>query len=511
MPASLQTLPVELVESIVCLCDVKDIGSLRHASRTLRSKASTGHYQKFFMMKRVDLELKDLVELEGATRHGGLPSCIQHLTITGIVYNTSMLEEMVRRTSTAKFERIRRVYPNKKGSSRYGEYGDSYDFAKANQRLSDLRMRQQAQFRDVMSAFMVGTLVAVFRNLRQHGRNGGLRSLKLDMAVYRDLTERAQTETGPEGGDWEQIWAMATTTLSVTLASLVKSGITVESLDFFSTINRCSVAANDLTACLQNQEASGLTKAFSNLRSLSLSLSHRIIDGTVYDIMSQERDELQQHTYPSNIQPLPPHVITSMAYDKNNFTGVATLLSHAPQLEVLSLHWHTLGQSCTRQLDLDMRDEALLQHIVYAGGAPRLRNLSLRGPKLTSAAILELLRHCPQLQSLEMVYVQLKHGTFATIFASLSTHAPKLTHIHLDELRDPGSTFILFDEVGAEPMDAYGVPRPRGPNALFRSGSEAVARPIKYHYSWQAQQSLQGCQHWLQRQREYGPPQGASW
>ncbi|KAI1307516.1 hypothetical protein F5Y03DRAFT_405585 [Xylaria venustula] len=86
MTASLEGLPVELIEKIVeYLIDdpVHDVGSLRLTSRNIESKASYGCFTEHFDEKGLNLNIKDLEDLVYLTRRSSLVCRLQHCYFKG--------------------------------------------------------------------------------------------------------------------------------------------------------------------------------------------------------------------------------------------------------------------------------------------------------------------------------------------------------------------------------------------------------------------------------------------
>ncbi|TRX91474.1 hypothetical protein FHL15_007698 [Xylaria flabelliformis] len=97
MKRSLEVLPVELVDQIVTLLELRDIRSLRLTSRTLESKIS---HAKLFAHKHVELDEESLRSMVYMTSPGRAGSLLQHCTIVGNarsdISNTPDSDEHVR-------------------------------------------------------------------------------------------------------------------------------------------------------------------------------------------------------------------------------------------------------------------------------------------------------------------------------------------------------------------------------------------------------------------------------
>jgi len=89
MPATIESLPIELLAHVATYLDFQPVGSLRLASRTLLSKLSPVHLPQFFAYKNVKLDHGSLHELIYMTCPGRAGCVLQHCFITGVLSNDS--------------------------------------------------------------------------------------------------------------------------------------------------------------------------------------------------------------------------------------------------------------------------------------------------------------------------------------------------------------------------------------------------------------------------------------
>ncbi|KAI4730056.1 hypothetical protein E4T49_02028 [Aureobasidium sp. EXF-10728] len=82
--ARLFDLPSEIVESIVCLLDLRDICSLRLASRTIEAASSQAYFRTFFLSKTIKLETKAVARFAAITEHSRFAVLLQDLCVNGI-------------------------------------------------------------------------------------------------------------------------------------------------------------------------------------------------------------------------------------------------------------------------------------------------------------------------------------------------------------------------------------------------------------------------------------------
>ncbi|KAI1639380.1 hypothetical protein F4809DRAFT_638639 [Biscogniauxia mediterranea] len=195
MKASLETLPIELVECIVTLLDLRDIASLRLTSCSIESKASQGHFAALFHRREFALNRSTLQKMVQMTSQGRPGCLLQHCTISGVV-----------------------------GTD--GTAGSEFD--------EHVRLLTEA-----------------FRNLKQLSPRGGLASLRLDVDVRgrnpRDVFWIRDFRL------WTDICTMALHTFNLTMKALNESQLPVGELNLFiGTLPRtgCRLAYDALLSLL---------------------------------------------------------------------------------------------------------------------------------------------------------------------------------------------------------------------------------------------------------------------
>ncbi|CAD0084392.1 unnamed protein product [Aureobasidium vineae] len=82
--ARFSDLPSEIVESIVCLLDLRDICSLRLASRATEAASSQAYFQRFFPSKEVELETEAVARFAAITEYSRFAVLLQYLRINGV-------------------------------------------------------------------------------------------------------------------------------------------------------------------------------------------------------------------------------------------------------------------------------------------------------------------------------------------------------------------------------------------------------------------------------------------
>jgi hypothetical protein len=118
--------------------------------------------------------------------------------------------------------------------------------------------------------------------------------------------------------NWRSVWQTAFQTLELSSQALADGGVSVQKLDIFGSINRCSLACNMTAPVLERVD---LSKTLMNLKHLSLSLSHHMVEEV------DSNDETAE---------------VSLAAGKGYVDDIKQLLELCPHHESLELHWYKL-------------------------------------------------------------------------------------------------------------------------------------------------------------------------
>ncbi|KAI0483745.1 hypothetical protein F4859DRAFT_529048 [Xylaria cf. heliscus] len=110
MPATIESLPVELVVHIATYLDFQPVCSLRLASRTLAGKLALAHLPRFFAYKNVKLDHRSLNDFAYMTCPGRAGCGLRHCTITGAVADEPGAPDLTRLLTEA-FVNLRRNSP----------------------------------------------------------------------------------------------------------------------------------------------------------------------------------------------------------------------------------------------------------------------------------------------------------------------------------------------------------------------------------------------------------------
>jgi hypothetical protein len=261
MSPSLEDCPNEVIESIVVLLGLSDICSLRQSSRALPSKTTQNHFKSYFLSKHVDITGSALRAFVDVTQPGWLGCLIQNLVLVGVVNNTKALEYIVGEEPESDLKEE--------------NCGNGKKLAKAKQDLEIFRQRQTDYEKLHESGTDVSLLSKAFSNIAANSRAGRLLSLSLEVVVYRKDAEKRLSPL--VSGCWRFIWECAADTFHIALCSLAASNMSIERLNIFNDrqLQRCSLACDELGSVDFKQK--GLTISLASMKSLSVSISDRVI------------------------------------------------------------------------------------------------------------------------------------------------------------------------------------------------------------------------------------------
>lgn len=412
-------LPVEIVDAVTVFLELRDICNLRLVSQTITAKSSRGTFKKYFANKTVNwestTELQSFVQMTQPQRMGCF---LKSLTIRGTAPTPSR------------------------------------EFAEES-----------------------ALLTAALRNLRHNSMYGGLQSLVL--TVQGQKIVQSGSMVFPESFlNWTSVWQRAYETLKITAQALADSGLFVQKLDIFGSVDRCSIACNKIATLLERVD---LSKPLFGLKNLSLSLSHH----TVNNVESS--------------QEVTPEV--DLATGQGYVDDIKHLLELCPHLESLELHWFSLR---TYELgSAELEEQGFFNKIAQLDNHfSKLQHCRLEGIHTDGAAILAFFQQTTQISSLTMRNINLKSGTFAPVFDFLTNHMPHLAYLHLESLFERQR--ICFDEPGKAWLPT--TCRANGPNELTRTGADCQ-RAIGYRFFKGRVKGSSDAIKWRRRQALlYGPP-----
>jgi len=83
MSPQISDLPPEVIETIVCQLDRRDVGNLRLVSRSIEAAASQAHYKTYFIAKMIKLEPTAISKFAAVMQHSRLAGLLQNLKLIG--------------------------------------------------------------------------------------------------------------------------------------------------------------------------------------------------------------------------------------------------------------------------------------------------------------------------------------------------------------------------------------------------------------------------------------------
>ncbi|KAH8701638.1 F-box domain protein [Talaromyces proteolyticus] len=307
-------------------------------------------------------------------------------------------------------------------------------------------------------------------NLRLNSVHGGLQSIVLQV---RGRDKKRNIISSEKVRDWMSIWMTASRTFEIVCRALIDSALPIQKLDIFGSIPRCSLACNSIAQVLDYTD---LSKSLNRLKSLTLSLSHQVVE---------EAKRGSSESLPS---------------DKSCVGDIWHLIKMCHQLESLELHWYNL-HSVVKLNEVQREDRLFFTQVVQLDHLSQLRHFCLDGICTDEYTLLSFLKQAPQLCSVRMEDVDLKAGKFAPVFSYLTNNMPHLGQLYLDDLFE--SRLICFDGPGEPNFPSSAT---NGPNKLIRIGNDCQ-QPIRYRLmKGHSLGSAQGLKYIRRKRLLYGPP-----
>lgn len=250
--ACLAALPVEIIEHILTDIPLRDLRSLRLASREVKGKVSGGRFKTFCTHKEADLRPHALHELSARLNPHSIESNLQDLTITGLVYVTKTQENILRLGTvpadpTDIFGQRRDALGNDTALRPRRNAASDADLKQAAHELKLLKQWQDEASLERSSGQNLQALAALLTRIAEVCTLKRLRSIKLNVAVVRYVGRRFEPK---DGGAWRPIWETATHLFAVTLQALAQTGHKVDSLDAYGNVGVCSVPGFDIARTL---------------------------------------------------------------------------------------------------------------------------------------------------------------------------------------------------------------------------------------------------------------------
>ena len=449
MARGLEGCPSEIIEQIVVRLDLKHICSLRLSCRSLAAKCVQTYFKKFFRSIHIDLTKDALQTFANGTQAGGLGCLFQELTITGI--------------ARQRKERISRMHNHAK--------------------QEEITLLTQAFNR-----------LAFHRVATIKSNDLGPLSLSLRVAVVSDTGERILPIDAPGALAHKRIWPATADTFETVMRALAASRLPIAGLNVFNhpTLQQCSLACDELDKINWNDP--GFPKAFAPLRSLSISLSNRLLEIYEHEDECEGASAADWLSLPKRNE----HIVRAEAEADTNFVGLSRLFRLLSHLDNLELHYlriepfHITGGY----------DHTRLLHCLAAetDRLPKIKSCRLRGLATREADLLAFLKWTG-VRELHMEHVCLYWGTFRSIFDYCTSERANMTRLWFDDLSE-GKRVHFIGADGWSRWDGW-VPE-YGAEMLEREGDE-VKQPISYEFRIIPLMGFPAYTDWLNHLRlEYG-------
>lgn len=456
MPASLQSLPIELIERVVVLLQISEVSTLRLVCSELRDKASQGCYLALFTHRNVDLTEPGLDGLTNALNTSELARKLRNLTLIGLCYAPQIDGKWVPKAigswepPTQTFW-SRKHCPSKQTRRKKSKKKLPEDLLQHRKDLADLKLLQAKHHWNVENGRYVDLLKAVFVAIKEKTVGHGLESLKLSFMVQTWLDFR----NTPDALQWRCASSEGALLLSTTLDALAGSQLPVKHFDAFSAARQCNIALTELAAYLKRNSPISIRPFGSQVQSLAINFTPAPLEGT--DLLTCCECNNRRFRRPN--VPAICHFHQFEFEDENDSScaytnSLALLLSNFTNLVTLHLHEYEAA-------GLSENPTATFDHLSSTLTLPKLRHCTLRGLNVPDTALLTFLRHHPHLHTLYLDNINLTQGRWTRILSDLQSKLPNLTLLTLHDLYEPKRRDPLPNNAAANNPTAIGfVPVP---------------------------------------------------
>jgi hypothetical protein len=177
------------------------------------------------------------------------------------------------------------------------------------------------------------------------------------------------------GGRWKFIWQSAADTFHTTIRALTATSLPIEKLNIFNDqhLQRCSLACNELGSI--DFEDKGLATSLAALKSLSVSLSDRVIFTSRLDA-ERSHDPAEELDGDLSDERRNIEDIRAEMTAEVNFLGIAKLLQVSSQLEEFEMHEYRFCKALSPNRERQL--ERLLQNAAEINTSLRLKRIELR-------------------------------------------------------------------------------------------------------------------------------------
>ncbi|PYI20820.1 hypothetical protein BO99DRAFT_431284 [Aspergillus violaceofuscus CBS 115571] len=246
------------------------------------------------------------------------------------------------------------------------------------------------------------------------------------MAGSSAATERK----APNSKDWQPLWARAAQILSLVLKAMVRSRVSVKSLDIFRDTDKCCIPIDKITDIASNLGPAQLAILGKDLISLKLSISMALEDSLQDEVEEDEEeedeDEDEEEEKEKEEEGEDPRPVL-----EDGTPGIASLfLKSAPALRELDLTFRrtAYGEELFHYYD------RIVDSIAHETQLPLLERCALSGFAVKGQSLLLFLQKHSGLRSLTLHECHLTTGSWTPIFAHLERSMPSLENLSLKNL-----------------------------------------------------------------------------
>lgn len=374
-------IPPEILERILTHLDVESIKRLRLVNRSLSKDCVGPCFRSFTRQPTIDLTTESFTAVFDALLSiPWLEHSIHTLTILATSFDYSNAESMLAAGG-------RKVYDSDEDESDYVPYSME-ELADTQSELDWLNSQKKARENESQDS-IVDALVLIFRRLK------ALNTIRLDAAILCGPSSKKSITAVRSPCS---TWARASQVHFMTMAAIVRSGISVPRLNIYRDTLRCSVPLNDFAAQIASFSPGDLSASFANLDALELSIA------------STERGDTRDTTT-----------------TEDNLPVISRLLKWTPKLRKLNLHVYRITRA-----NPEIGDE-IFTSLADTAHLPLLQEYSLNGFCLPVESLLLFLKKHPTIQHLALEELILTSGSWKPVFTHLS-RMPSLTRLHLSNI-----------------------------------------------------------------------------
>ncbi|RAH78955.1 hypothetical protein BO86DRAFT_402298 [Aspergillus japonicus CBS 114.51] len=384
----LYDLPPETFESTLTYLDLESIKALRLVDRKLAEKCIGPRFLRCIQQPVLDVSPQSLRSLHALARNPTLSKKIHSLTFLATTMELSELDKNIK--------------------------SGKYVAQKLNE-LGNVVSRTKEPPSEMIEILQLAL------NLF-----GTLDVIRFDGGVLRGRTERK----APNSKDWQPLWARAAQILSLVLKAMVRSRVSVKSLDIFRDTDKCCIPIDKITDIASNLGPAQLAILGKDLISLKLSISMALEDSLQdeeeEDEEEEDEDEDEEEEKEKEEEGEDPRPVL-----EDGTPGIASLfLKSAPALRELDLTFRrtAYGEELFHYYD------RIVDSIARETQLPLLERCALSGFAVKRQSLLLFLQKYSGLRSLTLHECHLTTGSWAPIFAHLERSMPSLENLSLENL-----------------------------------------------------------------------------